>query len=126
MNMKRLNVLLIDDEEDYVTTLAERLSFRGIPCRVALSGRQALLTVESLPPDVMVLDFKMPDLDGLAVLKKIKQKHKHIEIVIVSAFLDAQLEEDLKQAGAYACLAKPVDLESLVDLISSAANEKLR
>lgn len=73
------------------------------------------------PPDVIVLDLKMPGMDGLSVLKEIKRKHPGLRIIILSAFLDGAKEQQLKSAGAFACLSKPVDIEALAERITSAA-----
>ncbi len=63
--MSKIKLLLVDDEEDYVKTMAERMEMRDVGSRVALSGEEALQMVEEDAPDVMVLDLRMPGVDGM-------------------------------------------------------------
>ncbi len=69
--MNKMKVLLVDDEEEYVTTMAERMQMRDVGSRVALNGEEALQMVEDDPPDVMVLDLRMPGIDGMEVLERV-------------------------------------------------------
>ena len=73
--MKKLSVLLVDDEIEFVTTLAERLSLRGITVRTAVSGEEALRMIEAEQPQAVVLDVRMPDISGMVVLQQIKARY---------------------------------------------------
>jgi DNA-binding response OmpR family regulator len=70
--MKQIKILLVDDEEDLVRTLSERMNMRNFGTDIALNGEAALKLVENEVPDVMVLDLKMPGIDGMEVLRRIK------------------------------------------------------
>ena len=82
--MSKIRVLLVDDEEAYVKTLAERMEMRDVGSRVALSGEEALQMLEDEPPDVMVLDLRMPGIDGMEVLERVKKEHPQIEVIILT------------------------------------------
>ena len=69
--MKEFKVLMVDDEEDFVKTLAERMKMRDLDSEVALNGEQALQIVDDQIPDVMVLDLKMPGIEGMEVLRRV-------------------------------------------------------
>ena len=77
--MKPIKVLLVDDEEDFVTTLSDRIREHRFESDTALNGEQAIELVANQVPDVMVLDLKMPRLDGLEVLRQVKKKHPDIK-----------------------------------------------
>ena len=115
-----INVLLIDDEEEFVLTLSERLESRGIGSKVAFDGSSAISMLDSAVPDVIVLDLKMPGMDGIEVLRRIKKKHPELEVIILTghgAKSDRLLAEDL---GAFAYLNKPVDIDVLADTMKQA------
>jgi CheY-like chemotaxis protein len=113
-------VLLVDDEREFVETLSERLTARDFPSKVAYSGEEALTRVESEEPDVMVLDLKMPGIDGMEVLRRVKRERPNVEVIILTGHgseADRQLAEEL---GAFAYLEKPVDIEVLTKTMAMA------
>jgi len=75
--MSKIRVLLVDDEEDYVKAMAERMDMRDLQSQVALSGAEALQVLNTDPPDVIVLDLRMPGMHGMEVLEKVKKDHPH-------------------------------------------------
>ena len=76
-------VLLVDDERDFVETLSERLQMRDYSSAVVYGGEEALSIVEEDEPEVMVLDLKMPGIDGLEVLRRVKEKHPNVEVIVL-------------------------------------------
>ena len=82
--MHKIKVLLVDDEEDYVKTMAERMEMRDVTSRVALNGKEALQMVDDETPDVMVLDLRMPGIDGMEVLEQVKNEHPNVQVVILT------------------------------------------
>ena len=77
--MKQLKLLLVDDEQEFVETLADRLKMRDFDASIARNGEQALSAVEKEEPDVIVLDVKMPGMDGIEVLRRVKEAYPHVE-----------------------------------------------
>ncbi len=115
-----LKVLFVDDEEDFVRTLAQRMEMRDLGGDVALSGREALDALERDPPDVMVLDLKMPGIGGMEVLRRVKKVNPAIQVVIMTGHGSEQDEEEARRLGAFDYLRKPVDIEVLMDAIRQA------
>jgi DNA-binding NtrC family response regulator len=123
--MKEFKVLMVDDEEDFVKTLAERMKMRDLDSDVALDGEQALQLVEDQVPDVMVLDLKMPGIDGMEVLRRVRQAYPQVQVVILTGHGSEKDEAEAKRLGAYAYLQKPVDLEKLIQTLRNAYKKKL-
>ncbi len=118
-------VMLVDDEVTFVETMAKRLEKRNIETLLALSGKEsleALKTHQNL--DVIVLDVKMPGMDGLETLKKIKQELPLIEVIMLTGHATIQSGIEGMKLGAYDFLTKPCDVEELVSKINDAANKK--
>jgi DNA-binding response OmpR family regulator len=115
-----LKVLLVDDEREFVNTLSERLETRSMTPAIAYDGEEALAMVENDQPEVMVLDLKMPGIDGLEVLRRMKKSHPETEVIILTGH-GSQAEEDLAaELGAFAYLRKPVDIEVLTETMRAA------
>ncbi len=124
--MKEFKVLMVDDEEDFVTTLAERMEMRDMRPDIALNGEQALQSVEEDVPDVMVLDLKMPGIDGMEVLRRVRKAYPAVQVVILTGHGSEVDEAEAKRLGAFAYLQKPVDMEKLVRTLKDAYKAKLQ
>jgi CheY-like chemotaxis protein len=113
-------VLLVDDERELAQTLSERLQFRDMGSAVVYDGESALKIVKEDDPEVMIIDLKMPGINGLEVLRKVKQIRPEIEVIILTGQGSAADEEQCRRLGAFDYLQKPVDIEKLSDLIKDA------
>ncbi len=118
-------VLLVDDEREFVQTLSERLSMREVGSHVVYDGESALEMVAEDEPEVMVLDLKMPGIDGIEVLKRTKAERPDVEIIILTGHGSEADRDECMRLGAFAYLQKPVDIELLSDTLKMA-NEKAR
>lgn len=123
--MKDFKVLLVDDEQEFIETLSERLKLRDLDTKLALDGEQALEAVQDDEPDVMLLDLKMPGIDGMEVLRKVKKAYPGVQVVMLTGHGTDKDEEQAKRLGAYAYLQKPVDLERLVVTLRDAFKNKI-
>jgi DNA-binding NtrC family response regulator len=123
--MKAFKLLLVDDEEDFVTGLSERMKLQDVGSEVALDGEQALKKVEEQNPDIIVLDLKMPGMHGMMVLDKVKKAHPDIQVVILTAHGSEKDEEEAKRLGAFAFLRKPVALGQLMEVVTQAYRKKV-
>jgi len=123
--MATINLLLVDDEEEFITTLAERLQLRNLPSRYALNGDQALQLVAASAPDVIVLDLKMPGLDGLEVLRRVKKEYPQVEVIILTGHGAEKDEDEARRLGAFEYLKKPVEIAELTLLIQQAFQFKI-
>jgi len=118
-------VLLVDDEREFAQTLSERLMMRDMGSAVVYDGESALNLVSEDEPEVMVLDLKMPGIDGIEVLRRVKKEHPNIEVVILTGHGSDKDREICMALGAFAYLHKPVDIDVLSETLK-AANEKIR
>ena len=118
--MSKIKLLLVDDEEDYVKTMAERMEMRDVGSRVALSGEEALEMVAEDTPDVMVLDLRMPGINGMEVLERVKQEHPHVQVIILTGHGSEKEEKEARRLGAFEYLQKPADTSQLLTTVRSA------
>ncbi len=113
-------VLLVDDERKFVQTLSERLQMRAMGSAVAYDGESALNMVKEDDPEVMILDLKMPGIDGVEVLKKVKQTKPEVEVIILTGHGSEKDKELCMKLGAFAYLNKPVNIDALSDTLKKA------
>jgi DNA-binding NtrC family response regulator len=118
--MSKIRVLLVDDEEDYVKAMAERMDMRDLQSQVALSGEEALQVLETDPPDVIVLDLRMPGIQGMEVLERVRRDHPHIQVIILTGHGGETEEAEARRLGAFEYLQKPADTGALVKTIQGA------
>ena len=118
-------ILLVDDEREFAQTLSERLLMRDMGSAVAYDGESALAMISEDEPEVMILDLKMPGIDGIEVLKRVKQTRPEIEVIILTGHGSDQDRQTCLGLGAFAYLQKPVEIELLTDTLKKA-NEKMR
>ncbi len=118
-------ILLVDDEREFVQTLSERLLIRDMGSAVAYDGASALELIREDEPEVMILDLRMPGIDGIEVLKKVKQTNPNIEVIILTGHGSELDKEICMKLGAFAYLQKPVDIDELSETIKKA-NERIR
>jgi DNA-binding response OmpR family regulator len=115
----------VDDEEEFVKALAERLKMRDLRSDTVLDGEEALSFVEDQEPDVMVLDLKMPGIDGMEVLRQVRKAYPNIQVIILTGHGTEKHEEEAKRLGAFDYLEKPVNLDVLVKKMKAAYRRKL-
>ena len=113
-------ILLVDDEVEFVQTLSERLKTRNIDSTIAYNGEEALERFDTDPPEVMILDLKMPGINGLEVLEKVKAKHPSTEVIILTGHGSKNEEQIAFELGAFAYLEKPVDISVLSETMKKA------
>jgi two-component system response regulator CpxR len=118
-------VLLVDDEREFVQTLSERLLMRDMGSAVAYDGESALSMIREDEPEVMILDLKMPGIDGIEVLRRVKQTRPEIEVIILTGHGSEEDRATCLKLGAFAYLQKPVDIDRLTETLKQA-NEKMR
>jgi DNA-binding NtrC family response regulator len=117
-------ILVVDDEERFRANLARMLTLEGLTVLALASGREALAALAQAPYDVVLLDLRMPDLDGLATLAEIKKLRPETEVIILTghASLDAAME--IIKLGGYDYLLKPCPMEDLMLKIDAAWDRK--
>ncbi|MGA2732167.1 MAG: response regulator [Syntrophobacteraceae bacterium] len=118
-----LEILIVDDEVEFAEAFAERLRLRGFTAHIANSGEQALGIVDQGAVKVMVLDLKMPGMDGLEVLRRVKKSHPEVEVIILSGHGSEMDDAYGRNLGAFAYLRKPADIGDILEAVKRA--EKL-
>ncbi len=118
-------LLLVDDEREFVQTLSERLLMREVHSATAYDGETALDILSEDDPEVMILDLKMPGIDGMEVLRKVKATRPEVEVIILTGHGSEKDREVCMSLGAFAYLQKPVDIDVLTETLEKA-NEAIR
>lgn len=121
----KAKVLLVDDEEDFLSTLAERLETRGMKVSTVTSGEDAVAKADEQGFDLIVLDLSMPGIDGLETLKRIKAKQPEAEIIMLTGQGSIKTGIEAMKLGAEDFLQKPVNITELMDKISEAKEKRM-
>ena len=122
----KIKVLLVDDEKEFIQTLAERLEVRDFFVETAFDGYEALSKIKEQDFDVVVLDVLMPGKDGIETLKEIKSIKPLVNVIMLTGHATVETAIDGMKAGAYDYLMKPTDTKNLVGKITKAYNIKAR
>ena len=124
---KKLNakVLLVDDEEEFIKTLAQRLEMRGLKVTGATRGEEAVSLVDKQNYDAIVIDLAMPGMDGLETLKRIKENHPDAEIIMLSGQGTVKSGIEAMKLGAEDFLEKPVNMQDLLEKIDEMKTKRI-
>ncbi len=122
--MEGIKVLLVDDEQEFIETLAKRLNTRGFQAATALSGDDAIALLRERDFDVVILDVVMPGKDGIETLQEIKSLKPLTEVVMLSGHANLELAINGMKFGSFDFLVKPPELGDLVDKINKAFAHK--
>jgi len=117
-------ILLVDDEAEFIDTLGKRLARRGLNVILAYRGQEALDAAQAHDIDVVVLDVKMPGMDGIECLQRLKQLKPGIEVLMLTAHANVEVAMRGMELGAFDYLMKPVELDDLIYKIQDATKKK--
>ncbi len=115
-----LRVLLVDDEKEYVQTLSSRLKLRQFASEIAYNGQKALDFIDKEDTEIVLLDLKMPGIEGFDVLKKIKETKPHIEVIILTGHGSEEDKKTCMELGAFSYLQKPADIDLITKTMQKA------
>ncbi len=118
-------ILLVDDEEEFLTVMAERMSARGMEVTTADSALEALKRVETETFDAIILDLQMPAIDGLETLKAIKRKRPELQVILLTGHATVEKGIAAMKLGAMDFVEKPADLAELTAKIKNAQARRL-
>ena len=118
----RIQVLVVDDELLIRKSLAKVLRAKGYPVEVASTGADGLDKVSEIHPHVMILDMRLPDTDGLSVLRRVRQLDPLLQVIVITAFGDVQSAVEAMKLGACDFLRKPYEMEDIVLAVEGAAH----
>ena len=123
--MEKFKVLIVDDELDFLETIVKRIRARNVEVSGVESGYLALEALESSSPDVIILDVKMPGLDGIETLREIKKKKPLTEVIMLTGHASVESGIQGMQLGAFDYLMKPIALDELLEKVRQAYERKL-
>ena len=123
--MDPINVLLVDDEVEFLETLMKRLKKRDVNVASARCGEEAIGMLGREPVDVVVLDVKMPGMDGIETLRQIKKDHPMIEVIMLTGHANVEVAIQGMETGAFDYLMKPMDIDELLYKLQDAHKKKL-
>ena len=124
--MAKTKLLIIDDEVEFASTLSQRLRLRGIDSTDVHSGKEGLAKVAEIAPDVVILDLKMPDMNGIDVLVGIKEHDPNIEVVMLTGHGSGAAGKEAMEKGAFSYIMKPINLNELLGKINLALEKRNR
>jgi DNA-binding NtrC family response regulator len=122
----KIKILLVDDEINFLQAIAERLTLKGFDVIAASTGKEAIASAEKNLFDVAVVDFQMPGMDGTQVLRVLKERHKYLEIIMLTGHATIDSAVESTKLGAFNYLEKPYDFEKLVEVIKEAYEARLK
>ena len=122
--MPQIKVLLVDDEVEFASALAERLRLRDFDTQAVSNAEDALTVIRNNPPDVVLLDYRMPGTDGIGVLKIIKEINPAIEVIMLTGLQDTLSMEEGMKSGIFEYMIKPVDIGELMIKINLAQKKR--
>jgi DNA-binding NtrC family response regulator len=122
--MKEFNILLVDDEQEFRNTTVKRLEKRGLKVLGAESGEKALDILEHSYIDVVLLDVKMPGIDGIETLRRIRRLKPLVEVVLLTGHASVDSGIEGMKLGAFDYLMKPIELEPLIEKLGDAYEKK--
>ena len=114
MKMEKFAILLVDDKEEFVSALSNRLLLHGMEVHTATKGEDALAMLQEKTADVVVLDVVMPGMGGLETLRRIKETYPHIQVILLTGHASTKEGIEGMRLGAFDYLMKPVDIEELI------------
>jgi len=118
-------VLLVDDEKEFIETLAERMQNRGMEVSATTSAVEALKMAEEESYDAIILDLKMPEMDGIEVLAALKEKNPELQVILLTGHATVQKGIEAMKLGAMDFLEKPFDIKVLSEKIKKAHTQKM-
>ena len=124
--MAKMKMMLVDDEERFLSTTKKLLVRKGYDALTAISGIEALEILKSHNVDVVILDVKMPGMDGITVLKEIKRRFPVVEVIMLTGHATVDSAVDGLKSGATDYLMKPTDINNLIEKAEEAFEKKQR
>ncbi len=118
--MPSVNILFVEDDEDFAETSKEILEMRGYTVHVALTGEEAILKFRDHEIDFLFIDIKLPNIDGFEVMRAVRQIRPDVKAVMMTGFNIEKYKNEAKSGGALDVLEKPLDFDMIIALLESA------
>lgn len=121
----KANVLLVDDEEQFLKVLSQRLEGRGLKVDTSTSGEEALKKVKGKDFDAIILDLVMPGMSGIETLKRIRSENPDLQIILLTGHGTVEKGVEAMKAGAVDFLEKPADMNKILEKIAEAKRKRI-
>jgi DNA-binding NtrC family response regulator len=121
-----IKLLIVDDEPDFLDTMSERLEAHGFAITKASNGKAAIRAARSGGFDLAILDLKMPNMDGVELLKALRREHKHLEVIILTGHASIDSAVECTKAGAIDYVSKSCELDELLEKLKTAYATRLK
>jgi DNA-binding response OmpR family regulator len=121
--MSATRVMIVDDERDFATTLAERLRIRGYEAHVIHAPHEAIATAEEIQPNVVLLDLKLPGISGIEILMTLRHMSPRTEVILLTGHLDPEDAIEGLRLDSFHYLMKPFDIKELTDKIDAVSRK---
>jgi len=122
----KIRLLIVDDEKEFLDTIAERLEMRNFNVIKASQGEEAIKAANEKKFDLAILDFKMPGMNGKQVLEILKREHKYLEIIVLTGYSSIESAVECTKLGAFDFLTKPYNFEKLLDILRRAYETRMK
>ena len=123
---EKIKLLIVDDEVQFLNSIAQRLELRGFEVTKAVNGQEAVEAARNDKFDLGLLDLKMPGLDGRQVLEILKKEHKFLEVIILTGHGSLESAVECTKLGAYTYLPKPYELDKLIEVLKEAYQARMQ
>ncbi len=123
---RKIKLLIVDDEETFLESIAQRLELRDFEVTKATNGVDAIKTAKQQKYDLALLDLKMPGMDGKEVLEILKKEHKFIEVIMLTGHGSLEPAVECTKLGAIGYLPKPYEFEKLIEILKDAYQTRLK
>ncbi len=123
---RKIKLLIVDDEEKFLDSIARRLEMREFEVTKATNGTDAINYAKNMKFDLALLDLKMPGMDGKEVLEILKREHKFIEVIMLTGHGSLESAVECTKLGAYGYLPKPYEFEKLIEVLKDAYEARLK
>lgn len=117
-------ILVIEDKKSMAQMLRTTLESEGYECLIAFNGKEALKIISQEQPDLIITDLKLPDIDGLTILKELRQEDQDTPVIIMTAFGTIEIAVEAIKEGAFDFVPKPFDMDHLLLIIKRALNTR--
>jgi DNA-binding NtrC family response regulator len=124
MGLGSFNVLLVDDEAEFLDTLVKRIKKRDVNVTGVESGEKALAFLGEQAVDVVVLDVRMPGMDGIETLRELKKRHPLVEVIMLTGHASLEVAIEGMELGAFDYLMKPIDIDELLYKLEDAYKKR--
>ena len=125
MSTEKINILIVDDEEEFLNAIRRSLELRDFVVFTANRGEKALEVAKANPVDIAIVDLKMPGMDGLQTLEELKKAYSWMEIIILTGHGTIDSAVEATRTGAYSYLQKPCEVETLMEVLIEAYKKRV-